>query len=203
MKHDLTRRGNREYVFINFGDWRGRIVKVNIWNTGLEKLRQRPEPGWVGRWLSVTGLMDPPYTSKRYGYTHLSVTIEDASQLHLIDAGEAAYRLGQSDSRSTKAPPPTRRNRDLLETISSGNAPTTARGSAGRTSTGRHAGSAATPQTSNRAILQQIKTGSGSVSASSSPGSALKPSRPRENGVVGWVIGVVIVIGLLILLGHC
>ena len=161
VKIDLTRRGHREYVFINFGNWRGRIVKVNIWEPGLAKLRQRPDPSWVGRWISVTGLMDPPYTSSKYHYTHLSVTVEEGQQLHLIDESEARYRLGMS-SRGVP-PSATKRlgNRDVLETIRSGaETPSPHTGTAtqatGRSGVGVGSGAAAS-KSRNQAILQRIE----------------------------------------------
>ncbi len=161
VKLDLTRRGRRPYAFINFGDWRGRIVKVAIWEPGLKKLRNRPDASWVNRWISVTGLMDPAYTNKTYNYTHLSVTVEDRQQIHLIDEDEANYRLGKS-SRDARAPASNPvSNRELLHTVRSreeravprfgGSAPTV-----GRSSSGPGAGVPAS-LSPNQAILQNIK----------------------------------------------
>ena len=48
----------RRYVFINFGSWRGNIVEISIWSEGLAKLKEQPSNAWIGRWVSVTGLMD-------------------------------------------------------------------------------------------------------------------------------------------------
>src|SRR6266576_3990839 len=58
----------QNYVFINFGSSRGNIVKISIWSDGLAKLKEEPSTAWIGRWASVTGLMDVPYESKRHGY---------------------------------------------------------------------------------------------------------------------------------------
>lgn len=86
-----SRRG--PYVFVNFGDWRGRSVKLAIWSETLGKMRQRPNAAWEGRWLSVKGLIDPPYSSAKHGYTHLSITISSPSLVHQIATEEAKYRL--------------------------------------------------------------------------------------------------------------
>ena len=83
----------RPYIFINFGPWKGRIVKVTIWSEGLSNLKEQPSSEWIGRWISVNGLVDPPYSSKRYGYTHLSITVEREGQIQPLDEKEARFRL--------------------------------------------------------------------------------------------------------------
>ena len=35
----------KRYVFINFGSWRGNIVKISIWSDGLAKLKEQPSDG--------------------------------------------------------------------------------------------------------------------------------------------------------------
>ena len=99
VKEDVGRRGrgrDKPYVFINFGPWRGSIVKISIWSEGLAKLKEKPSKNWIGRWVSVTGLLDPPYHSKRYGYTHLSVTVQEDGQIQTLDESQARFRLGKS-----------------------------------------------------------------------------------------------------------
>ena len=81
------------YVFINFGSWRGNIIKISIWSDGLAKLKEQPSKAWIGRWVSVTGLMDVPYESKRYGYKHLSITVQEDGQVQELDEAEAGFRL--------------------------------------------------------------------------------------------------------------
>src|SRR6266480_2381158 len=92
----------KHYVFINFGSWRGNIVKISIWSDGLAKLKERPSNAWIGRWVSVTGLMDVPYESKRHGYKHLSITVQEDGQIQQLDEREAGFRLASI----AKAPPP-------------------------------------------------------------------------------------------------
>jgi len=86
-------RYGRPYVFINFGHWKGRITKINIWSDGLKKIPMQFNEGLVGKWVSVIGLVDPPYTSARHKYTHLSITLTEANQMRVIDPAEARRRL--------------------------------------------------------------------------------------------------------------
>jgi hypothetical protein len=95
------RRGSRKrgkgrtehYVFINFGSWRGNIIKISIWSDGLAKLKEQPSKAWIGCWVSVTGLMDVPYESKRDGYKHLSITVQEDGQVQQLDETEAGFRV--------------------------------------------------------------------------------------------------------------
>jgi hypothetical protein len=98
----------KRYVFINFGSSRGNIVKISIWSDGLAKLKEQPSAAWIGRWVSVTGLIDVPYENKRYGHKHLSITVQEDGQIQQLSEAEAGFRLA---SIST-APPP----RDLAVT---------------------------------------------------------------------------------------
>src|SRR5215469_13576196 len=96
IKPGSRKRGKgriERYIFINFGSWRGNIVKISIWSDGLAKLKEQPSKAWIGRWISVTGLMDVPYESKRYGYKHLSITVQEDGQMQQLDEAEAGFRL--------------------------------------------------------------------------------------------------------------
>jgi hypothetical protein len=90
----------KRYVFINFGSSRGNIVKISIWSEGLAKLKEKPSTAWVGRWVSVTGLIDVPHEYKRS--KHLSITVQEDGQIQQLSETEAGLRLA---SMST-APPP-------------------------------------------------------------------------------------------------
>ena len=59
VKEDSARNG-KPYVFINFGDWRGQIFKIAIWSEGLAAISKKPDASWVGKWVSVVGLIEPP-----------------------------------------------------------------------------------------------------------------------------------------------
>jgi hypothetical protein len=95
----------KRYVFINFGSSRGNIVKISIWSDGLAKLKEKPSTAWVGRWVSVTGLIDVPYENKRSGHKHLSITVQDDGQIQQLSETEAGFRLA---SMSTAPPPRSR-----------------------------------------------------------------------------------------------
>jgi hypothetical protein len=86
---------NRRYIFVNFGDWRGDIVKLTFWAEALERITEQPTKSWAGRWVSVTGLLDPPYKNARWGYSHLSISIHDDGQISVIDERQALFRLGK------------------------------------------------------------------------------------------------------------
>lgn len=90
------------YLYLNFGDWRTDIVKIIIWPNELKKFKSMPDQSWIGKWISVTGLMEPPYSHPRNKYTHLFVNLADTLQLHIIPENEALYRL-QKDEESLNA----------------------------------------------------------------------------------------------------
>ncbi|MDZ4179156.1 MAG: serine/threonine protein kinase [Coriobacteriia bacterium] len=95
VKHGKTKHG-LPYVFVNFGPWRGSIVKVAIWSDGLAAMTDRPSGSWVGKWVSVVGLVEPPYNSQQYGYSHIAVNVTAAGQLRIINEDQARYRLGSA-----------------------------------------------------------------------------------------------------------
>jgi hypothetical protein len=95
VKENRDRNG-KTYVFINFGNWRGKIFKISIWSEGLSAILNKPDQSWVGKWISVVGLMEPPYTSKKYKYSHLSITVATNGQINFISETEAKWRLAGS-----------------------------------------------------------------------------------------------------------
>jgi len=103
---------NKRYVFINFGSWRGNIVKISIWSDGLARLKEQPSNAWIGRWVSITGLMDVPYETKRY--KHLSITVQEDGQIQWLDEAQAGFRLASI----AMTPPP--RDRALTGAASAG-----------------------------------------------------------------------------------
>jgi hypothetical protein len=90
----------KRYVFINFGSSRGNIVKISIWSEGLAKLKEQPSTAWIGRWVSVTGLIDVPYENKRYGHKHLSITVQEDGQIQELSETEAGLRLANISTAS-------------------------------------------------------------------------------------------------------
>src|SRR6266702_4306495 len=114
VKPGSRKRGKgraKRYVFINFGSWRGNIVKISIWSDGLARLKEQPSAKWIGRWVSVTGLMDVPYETKLY--KHLSITVQEEGQIQWLDDAQAGFRLASI----AMAPPP--RDRGLTGAASS------------------------------------------------------------------------------------
>jgi hypothetical protein len=110
----------KRYVFINFGSGRGNIVKISIWSEGLAKLKEQPSTAWIGRWVSVTGLIDVPYENKRYGHKHLSITVQEDGQILQLSETEAGFRMASMSA----APPP--RDRGVAQGAASGNPAATA-----------------------------------------------------------------------------
>jgi hypothetical protein len=92
VKVDRT-RGGKPYIFVNFGHWRGNTVKINLWNEALSKTGERPSETWVGRWVTIRGLVEPVYASKKYNYQHISITADALSQISQLTEAEARYRL--------------------------------------------------------------------------------------------------------------
>jgi len=93
---------SRKYVFVNFGPWRGNIVKLSFWSEAMDRISEQPSNTWVGRWVSVTGLLDPPYRSRRWGYSHLSISVYDDGQINLIDTGTVQVRKRSIDDAEAK-----------------------------------------------------------------------------------------------------
>ncbi|WP_321912276.1 BUD32 family EKC/KEOPS complex subunit [Burkholderia cepacia] len=92
VKENRTKRG-KPYVFVNFGNWQGQIFKIAIWSDSLVLLHSKPDPSWVGKWVSVTGLMEPPYVSQKYRYSHLAITVTTVGQMTILTEVDAQWRL--------------------------------------------------------------------------------------------------------------
>ena len=96
VKDDGFTKHGDPYVFVNFADWRGDGFKLTIWSEGLDSFTSAPDRSWEGRWVSATGLVDEPYSSRRWTNTQLSITIQDSSQIRFIDEAEARRRTGKA-----------------------------------------------------------------------------------------------------------
>jgi len=155
VKQDKTRHG-KPYVFINFGPWQGHIVKISIWSEGLNALTTNPTASWVGKWISVVGLMEPPYVSRKYKYSHLSISITQGSQLHVISETEARFRLAGSSTRSSSSGAAKTSNQEILEGLKAGSG--SARTASPRTSSTSSRTPTAASATSNQAVLQRIRS---------------------------------------------
>jgi len=193
------RRGGKPYVFVNFGDWQKNSVKLTLWSEALGKMHSPPNESWVGRWVSVTGLIDPPYHGQyeAISYVNVGITLADGSEIVSLTEKEAQYRLeakGQSGSRSAK---PTS-NRDVLDGLKSGTRP-------GRSpSSGSHraapsappATASTRPGTSNQQILASLQASSApNTNPLNRPTPAYQP-QPTGGGSFPWLW---VIVALLIL----
>ena len=151
VKDGVTRK-RKPYVFINFSHWRGNAVKINIWSEGLLGISSKPDQSWVGKWISVIGLMEPPYVSKQYSYSHLSISFSQGNQLHFISEQEARFRLASlSDKFSSNSNRKTS-NQEIVDSLR-----------ASKYSASSHFSTQSTRNpsavnSSNQAILQKMKS---------------------------------------------
>jgi hypothetical protein len=192
VKASNTKYG-KPYVFLNFGDWRDDIVKITIWSEGLATLSDQPNGSWVGRWVSVVGLMDPPYVTN--SYSHLSITITKSNQIRHVTSEQAMFRLGKAGGTRGG---PSITNREIADRIAgrertpeSSNA---ARGATARVSpVGGH-----TAQSSSISRNQEIAkamAGGGGGSGRSSPSTGGTPSKSTGGGT-----GCLVLVGFFVLI---
>ena len=149
-----SRKGGRPYVFVNFGNWRGTCVKLAIWSDVLDQMTDAPDSAWAGRWLSIKGLVDPPYSSRRHGYTHLSITVSSPSLIHQVSEDEAKYRLMPAYRSANSRTAPTGDNGALMANIRKGRSVPVA-GQSVLTNI-------PPPQTANQQLLAQLQGRAGS-----------------------------------------
>ncbi len=94
VKHGYMKNGRGSYIFINFGNWRGHIVKLTIWSHAMSRLKDHVSSALVGSWVSVVGLVEPAYVNPKFGYSHISIDLTSPNQMRVISPAEAAFRLG-------------------------------------------------------------------------------------------------------------
>jgi serine/threonine protein kinase len=160
VKQDRT-QGGKPYIFINFGPWQGSIFKVSIWSDGLSHVKSKPDASWVGKWVSVVGLMEPPFVNKKYRYSHLSITVGAAGTMALINEQEAQWRLAGAGKSAGAFAAATTSNQQTLGRIRgvSGAAPSPLPNAASQA------------PSSNAQVLQKIRASSQSTAAASSSSS--------------------------------
>ncbi|TWO69128.1 serine/threonine protein kinase [Caenimonas sedimenti] len=189
VKQDKARNG-KPYIFVNFGPWQGSIFKVSIWSDGLALLKSRPDDSWIGKWVSVVGLMEPPFVNKKFRYSHLSITVGASGALSQITEQEARYRLAGAGKAagafSAGKPSSQSSNQQTLDKIRgvSGAAPSPS------------SPAAAQPVSPNAQVLQKIRAASGappSAPPSSASGRYTYQPPPQQPGVVErlfkWLFG--------------
>jgi hypothetical protein len=174
VKVDRARNG-KPFVFLNFGDWRGQIFKIAIWSEGLAVISEKPDASWVGKWISVVGLIEPPYASRKYKYSHLSINVTANGQMTVISENEAKWRLAPT---SSKAPTPGTTNRDVLDRIT------------GHATSSSAIRAPATPSLANKNVLSNIRRAQVAPSAPPSyPSTRPTYQRPPEKGLIAKFIG--------------
>ncbi|AVG75609.1 MULTISPECIES: serine/threonine protein kinase [Pantoea] len=137
-------RNGKPYIFVNFGDWRGKIFKISIWSEGLRSFPVKPDSSWVGKWISAIGLMEPPYTNDKYKYSHLAITVTTIGQMTVISEADARWRLaGPNNSRKTLTS--TSSNQEALERIK------------GKSTTSTPKPVSTNATTANQAILSKLR----------------------------------------------
>jgi hypothetical protein len=217
VKQGIGSRGRgrgRPYVFINFGIWNKDSVKITIWSEGLSNMSRRPTETWVGKWISVTGLIEPPYEGKHYGrpYRSVGISVTLDSQIVELSEQEAKFRLGRA---AGPAPPPpagsNSSNKEILKRVV-GHHPAGGRG-------GRQPAAVVTtpptprapphstgpsPSTRNKKILEGLQTSQRTAIPSWSPQSTITRSpRPYKPGLLAriprwiWAIVAMVIIFLL------
>jgi len=191
-KSQRGRHRGSPFVFINFGLWNGQNVKITIWSEGLGAISARPTPAWTGRWISVTGLVEPPYDGKRYGYTSVGITVVSDNQIIPLSEKEAKFRLAQSTALEEGRVVRAGSNQDILRII---------RNPGGASAPSRTPAPAAKPGTKNEAILASLRQ---SVPASIATGSSSSPvgshsPQTAQNRIPWWiwVLGGLIVLAWL------
>lgn len=221
VKEGVGKRGRGRglpYVFINFGPWNQESVKITIWSEGLGNLSTRPTQAWAGKWVSVTGLIDPPYEGKHYGkaYRNVGIAVDSDSQIVPISEADAKFRLGRGGAETAKTDRATQstkpNNADVLKDIMGGASrpPPSSIPAPPITKT-------ASPQTRNQQILGGLRgpTASPQILSPASPSapphyahpSSLHYSRPRSVPSLSllsrvptfvWVwLGLIVLVALL------
>lgn len=170
-----TTRSGKPYIFINFGPWQGTIFKVSIWSDGLAHVKSKPSASWVGKWVSVVGLMEPPFVNKKFRYSHLSITVGAAGTMTPISEEEARWRLAGAGKVAGVFSEAKISNQQMLDKIRevSGAAPF-----------------------SNAQVLQKIQDSSGSAGAAPPTGPVGRPTSqpsPQKPGIIKrlfkWLFG--------------
>jgi hypothetical protein len=196
VKEGYSRRGRGKYLFVNFGNWRGNIVKLTVWSAALPKVESQVTSALVGSWVSVVGLVEPPYVSKKFKYSHISVDITGPSQVRVISAEQAKFRLGGKGDAGVPGD-----NQSVLSRL---------RGETQPRSRAKSSNSLPTsaPATNNAAVLARMRQSQGGVPPAGSQSNQTNQSRApspiqRPSGGLSavpwwvWVGGALLALWLL------
>lgn len=198
-------KNKKPYIFVNFSNWQGLAVKIAIWSDAFAAAGEKPTSAWVGRWLSMTALVDPPFantTKKGVSYTHIALTLTQRGQMQVLTSEEAMFRL--KGGPPPQRPPATRgANASVVENMTGRN---------NRPQTHRPAPAPAPPPTSaNQAVLDRMRSSRPPPPAppaharqhppSPAPASAGYRPPPPKSGSNAWLWGIALVVGFCILKG--
>jgi len=168
VSENRTRHG-RPYVFINFAPWKGKAVKIALWSTALAGQKNTPTASWAGRWVTIRGLVEPVYSSSRYGYEHITITATAVNQISPLTEQEAQYRLRPSSApRAVSAGVTASTNSAALAMMKSTSTTTSA-------ATRPAVAVAAQATSANQAALQKLRQ------QSTSPGTSSLGARTPSN----------------------
>ena len=94
------RRRGKPRVSLNFAASRGDGVRVVIWAQDQAPLRDARDERWIGRCVSVVGLVEPPYVEQRFWsqQTLLGISTENLHEVEIISGEEMRFRLRRGDS---------------------------------------------------------------------------------------------------------
>lgn len=205
VKRGIGKRGRgrgKPYVFINFGAWNKESVKITIWSEGLSNIGVQPDDKWVGKWISVTGLVEPPYEGQHYGrpYKNVGIAVVSGNQIIPVSEQEAKFRLGFGGKATRKHETPgMSTNQDILKGIRNENTGAQTSTSS-RTRQPQSTPTRANPTTRNQSIL-------GGIHSSTPPTSRTiqHPSRitPRSSSGLQippwlWVLGAIVLLVFLL-----
>lgn len=172
VKRDIGRHGRgkgKPYVFVNFAHWNGRCVKINIWSDALDKGGTVPTAAWVGKWVTIKGLVEPVYRNPKYKYEHIAISAAATSQIVRLTEADAQYRL--KTLKNNAGTFTNTSNSDLLRTIKGA-------------SSKNHAKPVPPPApslTPNQQILANMRQqSSGSTGAGAGAGAGPRPSSPNR-----------------------
>ena len=188
-------KNGRPYIFVNFADYRTNGVKLNIWNNAIKNGGTLPNESWVGKWVTIKGLVEPPYTSPKAMATHIAITANALSQITRITEDEAKYRLGEAIQNFTTEPT-NGSNADLLKnlmgvpprtmakpinSISTQSKPTTIIATSSPTTTiGIAMQSAVKRKTPNQIALESLRNSGTKLTSLSNSSLNIHPSQPRS-----------------------
>ena len=164
----------KPYIFLNFGDWRKKSVKIALWSEVLGTGPNMPTAQWKGRWVAIRGLVEPVF---KRGYESIALTASTLAQISTLTESEARYRLRPAARRS--APPQAFNNAETLRKLAIGS-PALSSVAVNRTIVPptvppRPTTPTAKLQTANQAALARLK----SQAPSTSPAKPVAPPIPK------------------------